>query len=182
MGTIERRRLGRTDMQVSVLGFGGAEIGYEKIDHATVGRLLGSALDAGLNVVDTAECYIDSEVQIGTAIGHRRKEFLPLHQVRPRRAAGAGRTGARPRSSRSIERSLRRLKTDASTSCSSTPARSTSSRRASASKRSSRRRSAGKTRYIGYSGDARPRATPSSAGASTRCRPRSTSPTRSASS
>src|SRR5215207_4755871 len=73
---LERRRFGKTDMEVTVLGFGGAEIGYQKVEQATVDKLLNAALDAGLNVVDTAECYVDSEIQIGTAIGHRRKEFF----------------------------------------------------------------------------------------------------------
>ena len=44
---MERRRLGRTDMVASVLGFGGSEIGYERASVRTVARLLGSALDAG---------------------------------------------------------------------------------------------------------------------------------------
>ncbi len=48
-------------MQVSVLGFGGAEIGPEEADAGTVERLLGNALDAGLNVIDIAECYRASE-------------------------------------------------------------------------------------------------------------------------
>jgi len=39
----------------------------------TVGRLLGGALDAGLNAIDTAECYEDSEILIGKAIGARRR-------------------------------------------------------------------------------------------------------------
>jgi aryl-alcohol dehydrogenase-like predicted oxidoreductase len=37
--------------------------------------LLGSALDAGLNVIDTAECYADSEEKIGRAVGKRRNDF-----------------------------------------------------------------------------------------------------------
>jgi len=73
--SLEHRKFGKTDMNVALLGFGGAEIGYEKTDRATVAKLLNAALDAGLNVVDTAECYIDSEVQIGDAIGSRRKEY-----------------------------------------------------------------------------------------------------------
>src|SRR5499425_1363223 len=72
---MERRRLGRTDMEVSVLGFGGSEIGYERASLRTVQRLLGSALDDGLNVIDTAECYENSEELIGKAISGRRREF-----------------------------------------------------------------------------------------------------------
>ena len=72
---MERRKLGATDMVVSVLGFGGSEIGYQRVSERTVGRLLGGALDAGLNVVDTAECYEDSEVLIGKAIGARRRDY-----------------------------------------------------------------------------------------------------------
>src|SRR5262245_26508919 len=73
---LEKRKFGKTDMQVAILGFGGAEIGYEQTGQETVAKLLNAALDAGLNVVDTAECYIESETQIGTAIGHRRKEYF----------------------------------------------------------------------------------------------------------
>jgi len=72
---IEHRRFGKTDMKVAILGFGGAEIGYEGAEQATVDRLLGAALDAGLNVVDTAECYLESETLIGAAAAHRRKDF-----------------------------------------------------------------------------------------------------------
>src|SRR5207247_1427642 len=59
----------------SVLGFGGSEIGYDRVAVRTVERLLGSALDAGLNVIDTAECYEDGETLIGKAVGARRREF-----------------------------------------------------------------------------------------------------------
>src|SRR5262245_64517471 len=44
-GGLEKRRLGKTDMTVTVLGFGAAEIGYEKTDQDTVGKLLNAALD-----------------------------------------------------------------------------------------------------------------------------------------
>jgi aryl-alcohol dehydrogenase-like predicted oxidoreductase len=58
---MEKRQFGNTDMKVSVLGFAGAEIGFEEADESTVETLLHSALDAGLNVIDTGECYRDSE-------------------------------------------------------------------------------------------------------------------------
>jgi Aldo/keto reductase family len=54
---MERRRLGKADMDADVLGFGGSEIGYQHVSRWTVARLLGTALDAGLNVIDTADCY-----------------------------------------------------------------------------------------------------------------------------
>src|SRR5262249_26628075 len=72
---MERRQLGQTDMHVSVLGFGGAEIGYEGAAQETVTRLLHSALDAGLNVIDTAECYYNSEELIGHALASRRGDY-----------------------------------------------------------------------------------------------------------
>ena len=48
---MERRRLGRTDIVASVLGFGGSEIGYERASVRTVARLLGGALDAGARFI-----------------------------------------------------------------------------------------------------------------------------------
>ncbi len=72
---MEQRQFGKTDMRVSVLGFGGAEIGFEKASPQTVAELLHSALDAGLNLIDTAECYMQSEELIGQAVAGRRKDF-----------------------------------------------------------------------------------------------------------
>ena len=65
---MEKRPFGKTDIQVTVLGFGGAEIGFEGATQETVTRLLNGALDAGLNVIDTAECYPGSEELIGKAV------------------------------------------------------------------------------------------------------------------
>ena len=87
---MERRRLGRTDMAVSALGFGGSEIGYESVPRETVTRLLNAALDAGLNVIDTAECYADSEVLIGRAVSGRRREVFLFTKCGHPRGFGAG--------------------------------------------------------------------------------------------
>ncbi|MGI9054395.1 MAG: aldo/keto reductase, partial [Pyrinomonadaceae bacterium] len=73
---MEKRKFGKTDMEVSVLGFGGAEIGFNPNQtQEDVNRLLNSALDAGLNLIDTAAGYLKSEQMIGEAVGKRRKEF-----------------------------------------------------------------------------------------------------------
>src|SRR3954454_3606115 len=74
--TVERRTLGKTGLDVSVLAFGAAEIGYENADQCVVDRLLGSAIDAGLNVIDTGECYGASEEKVGAAVSHRRDDVL----------------------------------------------------------------------------------------------------------
>jgi aryl-alcohol dehydrogenase-like predicted oxidoreductase len=149
---MERRRLGKTDMVASVLGFGGSEIGYERAGARTVARLLGSALDAGLNVIDTAECYEESEVLIGAALGSRRSECYLLTKCgHPR---GFGRGDWRPASLlSSIERSLKRLRTDRLDliqlhSCSLADLRQGD---AIAALEGARER--GWARYIGYSGD-----------------------------
>ncbi len=105
---IERRRFGKTDMTVSVLGFGGSEIGYQHVSARTVSRLLGAALDGGLNVIDTAECYDDSEVLIGKALGARRRECYVFTKCGHTR--GGGRDDWRPAALvKSVERSLERL-------------------------------------------------------------------------
>ena len=149
---MERRHLGKTDMDVSVLGFGGSEIGYERAGARTVARLLGSALDAGLNVIDTAECYEESETLIGAALGSRRSECYLLTKCgHPR---GFGRGDWRPASLlSSIERSLKRLRTDRLDliqlhSCSLADLRQGD---AIAALEGARER--GWARYIGYSGD-----------------------------
>jgi aryl-alcohol dehydrogenase-like predicted oxidoreductase len=108
---MERRKLGATDMEASVLGFGGSEIGYQRVSGRAVERLLSSALDAGLNVIDTAECYENSEELIGRAVSHRRREFHLFTKCGHGRSYGHA--DWRPAALlASIERSLRRLKTD----------------------------------------------------------------------
>ncbi len=152
MGTIERRRLGRTDIQASVLGFGGSEIGYQRVAARTVGRLLGSALDAGLTVIDTAECYEDSEVLVGKAIGPRRHEVALFTKCG--HAGGWGRADWRPAALlRSIERSLGRLGTDHVDLIQLHSCSLAELRKGDVIDALERARERGLTRYIGYSGD-----------------------------
>ncbi|MGI8542132.1 MAG: aldo/keto reductase [Aridibacter sp.] len=73
---MEYANLGKTDLKVSRLGFGGAEIGHQKATQETVNELLNSAIDAGLTLVDTAAAYWKSEEFIGKAIVKRRNEIV----------------------------------------------------------------------------------------------------------
>ncbi len=75
------RRLGRTDLHVSVVGFGAWQFGGEwgqTFSPQEVGRLLGRARELGINLIDTAECYGDhlSESLIGQAIEHERDSWI----------------------------------------------------------------------------------------------------------
>ena len=118
--TIEYRSLGKTGLRVSTIGFGGSEIGYQDIGQKTVDRILNAALDAGINVVDTAECYAGSEELIGRSIGKRRNEVVLMTKCGHAPPASASdRSGgyAQPdwnpaMLAKSIDRSLKRLKTD----------------------------------------------------------------------
>ncbi|MGI8431588.1 MAG: aldo/keto reductase [Chthoniobacterales bacterium] len=150
---MEKRAFGKTAMQVSVLGFGGAEIGHEGIEEATVERLLGSALDAGLNVIDTGECYGQSEEMIGNTTGGRREEFYLFTKVGHPHGQESGTNWSPDSILESIERRLRRLRTDRVDlvhlhSCSETILRKGD---AIAALQTAREK--GYTRFIGYSGD-----------------------------
>lgn len=150
---MERRAFGKTGMQVSVLGFGGAEIGFEGASDETVTKVLNEALDAGLNVIDTAECYNDSEEKIGRAVSHRRGDYHLFTKVGHEHGLGKGEDWSEASILRTVERALKRLKTDALDlvqlhSCSMAVLR-----KGEATGALEKARAAGKTRFIGYSGD-----------------------------
>ena len=149
---IEQRRLGRSDMHVSVLGFGGSEIGEENASPATVARLLGEALDAGIDTIDTAECYDASEELLGKALaGRREKVHLFTKCGHP---DGWGPGDWRPASLlSSIERSLRRLATDHVDLIQLHSCPLEVLRRGEVVEALERARGRGLARYVGYSGD-----------------------------
>lgn len=149
---IERRVLGRTGMAVSVLGFGGSETGYGGSAVATVAKILNSALDDGLNLIDTAACYGDGEEQLGRAVSHRRSEFFLMTKCG--HAAGLPGNDWDPRTmAASIDRSLKRLKTDYVDVMQLHSCSERELRKGKVIEVLQRARDAGKTRFIGYSGD-----------------------------
>ena len=68
-----KRRLGRTNLMVSIIGFGAIKLPL--IDKKTASDILNRALDLGINFIDTARAYGDSEEKIGLTISDRRNEF-----------------------------------------------------------------------------------------------------------
>lgn len=149
---MERRAFGKTDMKVSILGFGAAEIGFSEATPETVDRLLGTALDAGLNVIDTAECYNISEELIGSTMSHRRDDFY-LFTKCGHTSGLDGEDWDPAMLEQSIDRSLTRLKTDYVDTIHLHSCSEEVLRKGDVIDVLRRAKEKGKTRYIGYSGD-----------------------------
>jgi aryl-alcohol dehydrogenase-like predicted oxidoreductase len=149
---MDQRLLGGTGLKVSVLGFGGSEIGSENITAAQADRLLNGAVDIGLNLIDTAECYGASEELIGAAVSHRRQDYCLLTKCG--HASGLELPEWTPSLiEKSIERSLRRLHTDYIDIVQLHSCDEETLRRGEVIAALQRARDKGHARYIGYSGD-----------------------------
>ena len=110
--------LGKTGLEVSCLGIGQADrmdLKLTKYDVENVEVLLSSALDSGINFIDTAACYGNSEELIGRAIAQRRQEYIlatKCGHVQETLSSSEGVAWTANTITNSIERSLVRLKTD----------------------------------------------------------------------
>jgi hypothetical protein len=149
---MEKRHLGNTGLSITVLGFGGAEIGFENAEQSTVDRLLNAALDAGLNVIDTAAIYPASEAKIGQAVGSRRGEFH-LFTKCGNPGSSDDQSWSAAALTKSIDRSLADLRTDHVDLVQLHTCGIDILRKGEAIDALEQARRAGKTRFIGYSGD-----------------------------
>src|SRR3954453_19815907 len=112
---MEQRRVGSSDVMLSVVGVGGAWLGHDLGDRSEVSRaaaVLDAAANAGTNWVDTSENYFDTgnESVIGAALREMRDSFLVCSKVAPGALHTGGGPGFRPDQVRlACEASLRRL-------------------------------------------------------------------------
>src|SRR5258705_6230955 len=79
MSELPKRQLGRTGLQVSMLGYGAMELrgaprGRDVTDQQAE-TILNAVLDSGINYIDTSIDYGVSEERIGRYIGDRRAEY-----------------------------------------------------------------------------------------------------------
>jgi aryl-alcohol dehydrogenase-like predicted oxidoreductase len=118
---MEYRQLGRSGLRVSVLTLGTMAFGRTgsprigAVDLAGARRQIDLALDAGVNLFDTADVYGSgaSEETVGRVIAGRRDRLLLATKARMRMGEGQNDTGlSRYHLIRSCEASLRRLGTD----------------------------------------------------------------------
>lgn len=74
--SIELRDFVDTGIKVSAIGFGAGQIGNLSMGEEEINKLLNVTLDCGINLIDTARGYGNSEERIGRHISHRRKEYV----------------------------------------------------------------------------------------------------------
>ena len=110
-------------LAISPIAFGAFKIGrhlktkyaiaYDLPDLPCVDRLLNSVLDMGINLIDTAPAYGQSEQRIGQCIAHRRQEFFLSTKVGETFIDGQSSYDYSAKAVReSIFESLRRMKSD----------------------------------------------------------------------
>ncbi|HTL28171.1 MAG TPA: aldo/keto reductase [Tepidisphaeraceae bacterium] len=109
---MEKRTLGKTGFQVSVLGFGAAPAAYLAADRERTATMLTDLLDRGMNFIDTAASYPGSEEFLGETISHRRKDFVLVSKCGTKQPGIEGENWSADLIRQSVDRSLRLLKTD----------------------------------------------------------------------
>ena len=145
--------LGSTGIQVSQLGMGLAEIGSAPFGIDEARGLLNSALDAGITFLDSAACYGASEELLGKTIADRRSEFILATKCGHITGDYSGQEWSRQTVTDSIDRSLTRLKTDYLDLVQLHSCETAILQSGEAIEALIRAKEAGKTRFIGYSGD-----------------------------
>jgi aryl-alcohol dehydrogenase-like predicted oxidoreductase len=111
MSGFGRRRLGKTELRVTEIGFGCARLGMADRTDDNAVRAVRCAIEAGVNYLDTSAGYGESERRLGLALadGWREKVYLQTKTgTHPDRRGDFSAAGTRW----SVENSLRRLRTE----------------------------------------------------------------------
>lgn len=111
---MERRKLGTSALDVSVVGLGCNNFGM--IESGAARKVIDRALDLGVTFLDTADVYGNrggSEEQLGQVLGARRRNIVLATKFGMAMDDAAGKArGSRANVAAAAEASLRRLKTD----------------------------------------------------------------------
>lgn len=152
---METKRLGKTDLEVGRLGIGLSEVGFnlEMTDTEQVRGVIDQALDNGVNFLDTAACYGISEELLGIVAADRRDEYVLATKAGHYLPRGEGDDWTYELIISSIERSLKLMKTDHVDLVQLHSCNVEVLERGDVIRALQDARAAGKTRYIGYSGD-----------------------------
>ena len=71
---MQYRKLGNTGLDVSVIGLGAVQLMSSATDYAV--QIVQRALDLGMNYIDTARAYGDSEIKVGIALKGQRQRAI----------------------------------------------------------------------------------------------------------
>lgn len=111
---MEYRKLGRSGLEVSVIGLGGNTFGMA-CDKDQTANVIAAAKDAGINTIDTADVYSRgvSEEYVGAAIQGERDDWVVMTKFAMQMGKGRNWSGGSRRYiRRAVEASLKRLDTD----------------------------------------------------------------------
>lgn len=123
MAKLATRTLGRTGLEVTRLGYGAMELLGEqvgrKLSPGQAEKILNAVLDGGINFIDTAPDYGESEELIGRFLARRRGEFFlaskcgcPVNYQPPKEPVIPAHSFTPENLRAAVEQSLRRLRTD----------------------------------------------------------------------
>ena len=166
MSDLPTATLGRTNLEITKLGYGAIELRggagrrARAVDDDTAGQILNAVLDAGINFIDTSPDYGLAEERIGKFISHRRDEFFlaskcgcPINLPPPAQGQRPAHVFTRENIRAGVEQSLERMKTDHLdlVQFHANPARSVLEENESVEELNALR-SEGKIRFLGMSG------------------------------
>lgn len=120
---MQKRRLGQTNLEVSVVGLGTVKFGrnqgvkypqtFALPSMSSLDELLGKATDLGINLLDTAPAYGESESRLGQLLKNKRKHWILSTKVGEQFIQGESVFDFTPEAIKnSIDTSLKRLATD----------------------------------------------------------------------
>lgn len=111
---MENSVFGKTGVNVSKLGLGLAQVGFQlgSAEYDTADKILNTALDNGINFLDTAAMYLDSESIVGKSVGHRRDEYFLATKAGTGRTTSPDSEWTYKKIKDSVENSLKDLQTD----------------------------------------------------------------------
>ena len=152
---MQKKQFGKTGLEVSPLGIGLSEIGFNltAADREQASQVLNMALDSGINFLDTAACYDISEEMVGMTVSHRRDEYILATKAGHHIPRDESEDWTYDLIAESLDRSLSRMKTDHVDLLQLHSCDVETLERGDVIRALQDVKAAGKTRFVGYSGD-----------------------------
>ena len=150
---MQKVTFGKTGLQVSKLGFGGAPVGYLKTDRQRIAQIIDLLLEKGVNFIDTAASYPGSESALGEILAARRERVVIVSKCGSTLEDVPGEAWSQELVSGTVDRSLKNLRTDHLDVMLLHSCDLETLKQGEALGALIKAREAGKIRFAGYSGD-----------------------------